>query len=512
MTELPNTDASPAPAPDVAAIDLSSLLDQVIEQTGDGQPGQSEHRRSVETGIKAVIAQALRQIADNTFVLGEDRVNTSLIDAAIRQLDEEISRQLDQVMHHEKFQEMEGAWRSLKYLVDRAPLDKNVEVSVLNASKSDLDFDLQDQGPEKSGFLHHVYSAAMGTDGGKPYGAIVANYAFEPTNSDMRLLRGLAAVASASHAPMIAAAAPKLLGLKDMAELPNHAENIMAKLGEDRNRFAAWNAFREHPNSRYVGLTLPRFLLRAPYGPENKRSKLFDYTEAAGVDTKGYLWGNSAFAVGACLSRSFVRTRWCTEIVGPTSGGSVEHLPIHRYLNADGIDEYMCPTEIYLNDNQEYTLAELGFMGLVMRRESDTATFFSGQSVHKPGDYGQDADAIDRKTNHALAAHLPYTFIITRISHYLKLMMRQYIGSHADRTKLEDFVQTWVRGFVIKSSTTDEKLLRERPLKDAKVTVVEMEGKPGFYRFDVQIQPHLKFKGADISLSLSGQLDAKNAR
>ncbi len=509
MTETVRQSASHAGVDEAASLPAGkSILDEIIDATGTQD---TAIRKQLEQGLAAVLKEIIRQSAEENRDAGDIRVNSMLVDAAIQHLDEEIGLQVDAILHHPDFQALESAWRSLKYLVDRSPLDRNIEVYVLTVTENELLRDLEDQGPARSALFERLYSEAMGSHGGKPFSAMVANYQFSPDQRDMRLLENLAAVASMAHAPLIAAASPQLLGLDKITDLPADAEGILAKLGQNRDRFKKWQTFRKSANSRYVGLTLPRFMLRLPYGKKTRPVHSFSYAEQAGDNPKDYLWGSAAFALASCMSRSFARTRWYTETVGPASGGQIENLPLFRYTR-DGVEEEMCPTEIYLNDHQEFTLAELGFIGLTMKRDSDEAAFFSGQAVFNPESAAMDAEAMRMKTNHFLNAHLPYTFIVTRISHYLKLIMREYIGKTGASTEtLNKFVSDWVRGFVNASTPDDPKLLELKPLKSAEVEVSEIAGKPGFFNFSLKVVPHLKFKGAEVDLSLVGQLDAKKS-
>jgi type VI secretion system protein ImpC len=498
----------PIVLPQKAPVDLSRLVDIAIEGTisrgAESDRDRAEQKELASLAIEEVYREIFRQTAENQFSLTEDRINSQLIDRAIARLDAQIGKQVDAVLHHPDVQALEASWRSLRYLADRSPVSSNIKISMLSTDKDQLDHELHDQGPEKSAFFHHLYSAELGSLGGEPYAAIVSTFDFGPQPRDMRLLRNLAACASMAHAPLLASASPQLLGVNDVRKLSRHGDGIIADQQANPKIMRDWTNFRRSADSRYVSLTLPRMMMRLPYGADTLPVRSFAYQEAAAGGQDQYVWGSSAFALAACMSRSFKENRWFNRITGEKGGGLVDRLPLHTY-RLDGVQEVTCPTEIYLNDNQEKTLAGLGFAALTMHRNENYAVFVGAQSAYDPSHEGQGDEAEAVKANRALGAGLPYTFIVTRVAHYLKGMMRGYLGQQVpDKAALHKAVNDWIKGYCLRNENPDPEAVLERPLKDATVVVGDWPGRPGYYRFDITIKPHHIFAGADISIGLDG--------
>jgi len=422
----------------------------------------------------------------------------------IDELDFQLSKQMDDILHANEFQQLESAWRGLKTLVDRTDFSQNIKIELVNASKQDLYDDFEDA-PDitKSGLYKLAYTAEYGQFGGEPVGAIIANYEFGPNSVDMKTLQNAASVAAVSHAPFVAAAGPKFFGLEEFEGLPNLKE--LSSIFEGP-QFAKWRSFRESDDAKYVGLTMPRFLLRPPYHPEDNPSKGFNYKEDVSATHENYLWGNTAFAFGTRLSDSFGQYRWCPNIVGPQSGGAVEDLPVHLYESMGDI-EAKVPTEILISDRREFELAEEGFIPLTMRKGSDNAAFFSANSVQKPKYFGNSEEAKHKELNHRLSTQLPYMFIINRLAHYLKVLQRENIGTWKDRVELQRELNQWISAYVADQENPSAGVRSRRPLRAAKITVEDVEGQPGIYRVDLQVRPHFKYMGADFELSLVGKLE-----
>lgn len=473
-----------------------SLLDQIVSQTrmNRGDEGYEVAKR----GVGAFIAELLRP--ENA----EERVNKNLIDRMIDELDFQLSKQMDDILHAPAFQQLESAWRGLKTLVDRTDFSQNIKIEMINASKQDLYDDFEDA-PDitKSGLYKLAYTAEYGQFGGEPVGAIIANYEFGPNSVDMKTLQNAAAVAAVSHAPFIAAAGPKFFGLENFDGLPNLKE--LSSIFEGP-QFAKWRSFRESDDAKYVGLTMPRFLLRQPYHPEENPSKGFNYTENVSASHEDYLWGNTAFAFATRLSDSFSKYRWCPNIIGPQSGGAVENLPVHVYESMGDL-EAKVPTEILISDRREFELAEEGFIPLTMRKGSDNAAFFSANSVQKAKYFGNSEEAKQKELNHRLSTQLPYMFIINRLAHYLKVLQRENIGTWKDRVELQRELNQWITAYVADQENPSAGVRSRRPLRAAKITVEDVEGQPGIYRVDLKVRPHFKYMGADFELSLVGKLE-----
>lgn len=435
-----------------------------------------------------------------------ERVQQKIVDEMIAEIDSKMSRQLDQILHNPQFQSMESAWRGLKLVVDRTDFRENVKLELLNVSKEDLLNDFSDS-PEipKSGLYKLIYSREYGQFGGSPVGAMIANYDFGPGSQDIALMQYCASVGAMAHAPFIAAASPQFFGEDSWLKFPNlkDLKSIM-----EGPRYTKWRGFRESEDARYVGLTAPRFLLRLPYSKTDNPVKSFDYNETVTDKHSSYLWGNTAFTFATRLTDSFAKWRWCPNIIGPKGGGAVENLPIHTF-EAMGEVQAKIPTEILITERREFELAEEGFIGLTMRKDSDNACFFSANSAQKPKTFGISAEGKDAELNYKLGTQLPYMFIVSRLAHYLKVIQRENLGSWKERSDLERELNDWIRQYVVDMDNPKPGVRSRKPLRKAQVTVEDVEGNPGWYKVDLKVRPHFKYMGSDITLSLVGKLDQK---
>lgn len=473
-----------------------SLLDQILQETR--MAPEDDGYDVAKQGVAALISELMKPSRS------DEKVNNSAVDQMIAEIDRKMSSQLNSIMHEESFQKLESAWRGLKFVVDRTDFRQNIRIEMLNASKDDLLTDFEDA-PEtvKAGLYKHVYTAEYGQFGGQPFGAVITNYDFGPGPQDVKLMQYTAAVGAMSHAPVIGAVAPQMFGVDKFEELPNlkDLESIF-----EGPKYAKWKSFRESEDSRYFGLTLPRFLLRLPYGRETVPVKSFDFEEDPAGETENYLWGNTSYAFATRLTDSFAKYRWCPNIIGPQSGGAVEDLPLHNF-EAMGQLQSKIPTEVLVSDRREYELAEQGFISLTMRKGSDNAAFFSANAVQKPKYFGTTSEGKDAELNYKLGTQLPYMFVVSRIAHYVKVLQRENIGSWKDRNELQQELSTWLRQYVSDQENPSADVRSRRPLKKADIVVEDVEGEPGWYRVNMSIQPHFKYMGADFTLSLHGKLD-----
>jgi len=478
-----------------AAAESISLIDQIMQETRlrPNDDGYETAKKGVAAFIGDLLAPSRR---------GE-KVEQKVVDNMIAEIDNRISAQVDEIMHHGDFQKLESAWRGLKLVIDRSDFKENIKIEMLSVSKDELMEDFEDA-PDitKSGLYKHVYSAEFGQFGGKPYGSIISDYQFGPGAQDVNLLSKLSSVSAMSHAPFIAGAGPQFFGLDSFEGMPNlkDLESIF-----EGPQYTKWQAFRESDDSRNVGLTLPRFLLREPYGEDNA-SKLFKYEEKVDGSKEKFLWGNSAFAFATNLTRSYAKYRWTPNIIGPQSGGMIEDLPVHKFSD-NGEIKTMAPVEVMLSDRREFELSEQGFMGLTVRKGSDNATFFSANSPQKPKFFGNDAEAKQAETNYRLGTELPYLYVVNRLAHYIKVLQRENIGSWKTRSELENELQTWIRQYVADQDNPPASVRSRRPLREAKISVTEDPGNPGWFRVDMSVRPHFKYMGSSFTLSLAGKLD-----
>ncbi|MBB2494246.1 type VI secretion system contractile sheath large subunit [Aquipseudomonas ullengensis] len=474
----------------------AGILDRIIAETR--LTPDDEAYDIAKRGVSAFIEELLKPHNQN------EPVKKAMVDRMIAEIDAKLSRQMDEILHHADFQALESSWRGLKLLVDRTNFRENTKLEILNASKQDLLDDFEDS-PEitQSGLYKHIYTAEYGQFGGQPVGAIVANYFFDPSSPDIKCMQHVASVACMAHAPFIAAAGPKFFGLESFTGLPNLKD---LKDHFEGPQFAKWQSFREREDARYVGLTLPRFLLRNPYDPEENPVKSFVYKENVAGDHEHYLWGNTAYTFASKLTDSFAKFRWCPNIIGPQSGGAVEDLPLHHFESMGEI-ETKIPTEVLVSDRREYELAEEGFIALTMRKGSDNAAFFSANSAQKPKFFGISEEGKTAELNYKLGTQLPYLFIVNRLAHYLKVLQREQIGAWKERTDLELELNKWIRQFVADQENPSSEVRSRRPLRAAQVIVSDVDGEPGWYRVSLNVRPHFKYMGADFTLSLVGKLD-----
>jgi len=473
----------------------TSLLDEIVAAT----------RLKPSEEAYSITKQGLQAFIDEMLKPGKEvRVTASAVDEMIANLDQKLSTQVDVILHNKEFQQLESAWTSLKFLVDRTDFRENIKVEVMNVTKTDLLDDFEDA-PEitKSGLYKLAYTQEYGQFGGKPYGLMVGNFEFGPSAPDVKLLQNLASVATMSHAPFVAAAGAQFFGIDSFTGLPNLKD---LKSIFEMPQYIKWQSFRESEDSRNVALALPHFLLRIPYGPDTKPVKGFNYKEDTTDGDGNFLWGNAAFAFASRITDSFGKYRWCANIIGPQGGGAVEDLPIYQY-EAMGELQTKIPTEVLISERREFELAEEGFVALTMRKGSDNAAFFSANSTQKPKVFANTPEGKQAELNYKLGTQLPYTFIVSRLAHYIKVIQRENIGTWKERGDLETELNNWIRQYVADQDNPSPGVRSRRPLRKASISVTDVEGEPGWYRVNMQVQPHFKYMGASFTLSLVGKLD-----
>jgi type VI secretion system protein ImpC len=472
--------------------DFGSLLQKEFK------PQSDKAKESVESAVRTLAEQAL--LGSN--IISGDVLAT--IEGLIAALDQKLSEQINLILHTPEFQSVEGAWRGLHHLVNNTETDETLKIRVMNISKNDLGKSLKkfkgtawDQSP----IFKKMYEEEFGQFGGEPFGAIVADYYFDNSAPDVELLAGMAKVAAAAHAPFIAAAAPSVMLMESWQELANPRD--LTKIFQTPEH-AAWRSFRESEDSRYVGLAMPRFLARQPYGAKTDPVEAFDFEEdTSAAGSKNYTWANAAYAMAVNINRSFKEYGWCSRIRGIESGGAVEGLPVHSFPTDDGGVDMQCPTEIAISDRREAELAANGFMPLVHKKNTDFAAFIGAQSLHKPAEY----DDPDATANANLAARLPYLFATCRFAHYLKCIVRDKIGSFKGRDEMERWLTKWIMQYVDGDpASSSEATKAKKPLAAAEVILEEVEGNPGYYTSKFFLRPHYQLEGLTVSLRLVSKM------
>jgi len=428
------------------------------------------------------------------------KLDKVVVESTIAEIDKRLSQQIGVIMHDKKFQTMESSWRSLKFLVDRTNFRRNIKVEVLNVSKQDLADDFEDSPePVQSGLYKQVYTAEYDQPGGEPYGAMISNYEFDRSPGDIGLLQNVAKIASATHCPFVGSVNSNFFGLKSINKLPSIPD--LAALFEQAE-YAKWNAFRDSEDSRYIGLTVPRFLLRLPYGKETTPVKEFDFEEdVTGADHEKYLWGNASFAFASRLTDSFAQHGWCVNIRGPQAGGLVEDLPLHLY-DAGGDTEVKVPTEILISDRREFEFAQQGLISLSFYKNKNYACFFSAQSCQRPAKYVNP----DATANAKLSANLPYLFLVSRLAHYLKVIQRENIGAAKESEDLQRELDTWIKKLITEMPNPGADLKARCPLRAASIEVMDHADNPGFYSVNMKVRPHFQIEGVNVDLSLVSQM------
>ena len=486
--------AKPSPEPKAQTQELG-LLDQIVEQGRLGADPQTRDRG------KDLVKEFVAQVLDGSMTVAKDA--EMMINARIAQIDHLLSIQLNEVLHHPAFQKLEGSWRGLKYLMDHSETGVGLKIRVLNATKKELLRDIE-KAPEfdQSALFKKVYEEEYGVFGGAPFGALIGDYEFGKHPEDLALLDGISHIAAQAHAPFVSAAGPELFNLQSFTSLD--APRDLAKIF-DSTEYAKWKSFRQSEDSRYVALTLPRTLGRLPYGKETKPIDEFNYEEHVdGTDHSKYLWSNAAYSLGTRMTNSYSLYGMCVAMRGVEGGGLIEGLPSHNFYTDEGDLALKCPTEVPITDRREKELADLGFAPLVHSKGTDYAAFFSVQSAQKPKVYDTDS----ANANARLSAQLPYIMAASRFAHYLKAMMRDKIGSFMSREEAEVFLNRWITHYVTPDDSASPAAKAQRPLREARIDVSEIPGKPGCYRAVAFLRPHFQLDELTVSLRLVADLPA----
>ncbi len=472
--------------------DFASLLQKEFK------PKSNEAKSAVETAVQTLAQQALGQ----TKLIGKDV--TQSINAMIAAIDEKLTAQVNLILHNAEFQKLEGAWRGLHYMVNNTESDEHLKIRVMDISKQELGKTLKrfkgaawDQSP----LFKKVYEEEYGQFGGEPFGAIVGDYHFDQSPPDVELLGEMAKIAASAHAPFITGAGPSLMQMESWQELANPRD--LTKIFSTPE-YAGWRSLRESDDSKYLGMCMPRFLARTPYGAKTNPVEEFDFEEdTAGADHSKYAWANAAYAMATNINRSYKQYGWGSRIRGIESGGAVEGLPLHTFPTDDGGVDQKCPTEIAISDRREAELSKAGLLSLIHRKNSDVAAFIGSQSLNKPAEY----DDPDATSNANLAARLPYLFACNRFAHYLKCIVRDKIGSFKEKDEMQRWLNAWIMNYVDGDPVnSSEETKAKKPLAAAEVVVEEIEGNPGYYSSKFFLRPHYQLEGLTVSLRLVSKL------
>ncbi len=495
MAEEATEAAAGAAATESTESDFASLLQQEF------RPRTDTAKSAVETAVKTLAQQAL----ENAALISDDVLLS--MESMIAEIDKKLTDQINQILHNEEFQQLEGAWRGLHHLVNNTETDEMLKIRVMNISKKDLHKTLRkykgtawDQSP----IFKKLYEEEYGQFGGEPYGCLVGDYHFNHSPPDVELLGGMAKIAAASHAPFITGGDPSLMQFESWQELSNPRD--LTKIFQTPE-YAGWRSLRDSEDSKYIGLAMPRFLGRQPYGAKGDPVEEFAFEEDTGnAESEYFTWVNSAYAMATNITRSFKEYGWCSRIRGVESGGTVEGLPTHTFPTDDGGVDMKCPTEIAISDRREAELSKAGMMPLLHRKNTDLAAFIGAQSLHNPAEY----DDPDATANANLAARLPYLFATCRFAHYLKKMVYDKIGSFKSRDDMQIWLKKWIDDYVDHNPAhSSEATKAMKPLTAADVVVEEVEGNPGYYTSQFFLRPHYQLEGLTVSLRLVSKLPSE---
>jgi type VI secretion system protein ImpC len=477
-----------------AAAEAIDLLDRVVEESKVAK-SSTEHERA-----RDIIAELVNQVVQGTVTMSHNLSAT--LDARVAELDRMISAQLSAIMHAPAFQKLEQSWTGLHYLVRNSATGPGLKVRMLNVTKRELVRDFQSALEfDQSEVFKKIYEEEFGTFGGSPYATLLGDFEVTRQPEDMYFLEQMSHVAAAAHAPFITAAAPGLFGLEGFGELgkPRDLAKVL-----DTVEYAKWKAFRESEDSRYVGLTLPRFLGRLPFNPvDGTTVEGFNFVEDVdGTDHQRYLWCNASYAFGARLTKAFEEYGWCAAIRGVEGGGLVDDLPTHTFRTDEGEVALKCPTEVAITDRREKELSDLGFISLVHCKNTAYAAFFGAQSTQKARKYSSEA----ANANAVLSSQLQYIFAVSRIAHYMKAMMRDKVGSFSAASSVEDFLNRWLMKYVLLDDNASQEQKAQFPLREASVQVHEVPGRPGLFRAVSFLRPHFQLDELTVSLRLVAEL------
>ena len=488
-----NDKATQKAAEGAAQVIEEGLLDSIITRTKSAR-GDDEKKRT-----RDLIGEFVDQAVEGTFSTKKHIVTA--IEDRIAALDEAISGQLNAVMHAAEFQKLESTWRGLNYLVMQSETGTGLKIRAFNATKKELTKDFKSS-PEfdQSTLFKKVYGEEYDQFGGAPYSALIGDYEFGRHPEDMYLLEEISHVAASAHAPFLSAASPEMFGWDSFTELSGPRD--LAKLFETAE-YTKWRSFRNSEDSRYVGLCLPHVLGRLPYGQANIPVESFNFEEdVSGKEHNKYLWMNAAYTLGTRLTEAAAKYGWCAAIRGVEGGGLVQGLPTHTFQTDEGEVALKCPTELAIGDRREKELADLGLIPLVHCKGTDYAAFFSTQSANKAKAYDTDA----ANSNARLSSQLQYIMAVSRFAHYLKSMMRDKIGSFTTRQETQDFLNRWIHNYVTEDDNASFATKAQYPLRDARVDVTEVPGKPGVYRAVAFMRPHFQLDELTISMRLVADL------
>ena len=485
---------------DAVKNDELSLLDRIIQE------GKMAAEPSQSVYAKKLLGQFATQILDEGMKSAPDKGVVAMINERIAEIDQILTDQLNAIMHHPDFQALESSWIGLRDMVFGTETSTTLKLRLMNVTKKELLKDLETAvDHDMSVLFKKVYEEEYGTFGGNPYSLLIGDYYFGRHPQDMALLQRISKVAAAAHTPFITAVAPTMFDMTSFTDLG--VPRDLSKIFESAE-LTTWRSFRDSEDSRYVSMVLPRYAARLPYGSKTKPVDSFNFEEDVdGRDHSKYLWGNSCYQLGLRITDAFAKYNWTTAIRGVEGGGKVSGLTAHTFKTDDGDVVLKCPTEVTITDRREKELNDLGFISIVNSKGSDFAAFFGGQTTNKPRVYNLDT----ANANAALSSRLPYVLAASRFAHYLKVIMRDKIGSFQTKDSVESYLNTWLSQYVLLDANATQGEKARFPLAEGRVDVVEVPGRPGAYQATVFLRPHFQMEELTTSIRLVAELPASAA-
>ena len=477
-----------------------SLLDRIIQE------GKMAAEPSQSVYAKKLLGQFATQILDEGMKSAPDKGVVAMINERIAEIDQILTDQLNAIMHHPDFQALESSWIGLRDMVFGTETSTTLKLRLMNVTKKELLKDLETAvDHDMSVLFKKVYEEEYGTFGGNPYSLLIGDYYFGRHPQDMALLQRISKVAAAAHTPFITAVAPTMFDMTSFTDLG--VPRDLSKIFESAE-LTTWRSFLDSEDSRYVSMVLPRYAARLPYGSKTKPVDSFNFEEDVdGRDHSKYLWGNSCYQLGLRITDAFAKYNWTTAIRGVEGGGKVSGLTAHTFKTDDGDVVLKCPTEVTITDRREKELNDLGFISIVNSKGSDFAAFFGGQTTNKPRVYNLDT----ANANAALSSRLPYVLAASRFAHYLKVIMRDKIGSFQTKDSVESYLNTWLSQYVLLDANATQGEKARFPLAEGRVDVVEVPGRPGAYQATVFLRPHFQMEELTTSIRLVAELPASAA-
>ena len=460
------------------------------------------------------------------------------IERCLVEIDQLIEAQLNAILHHPRFQKLEGTWRGVAYLLEQTPIPERkqdwakvpVRILLYHITWDELTDDVTESIEfDRSHLFRNVYTENYGMAGGEPIGLLIGDYELEPNQTTCEVLTAVSGVAAAAFCPFITGVSARFWGVDSFTEL-QYTDLVRMVTHPPRIAPVTWEQFRRHEDSRFIGLAIPRILLRRPYHNQQYnwlrpgQTDLLRFEEETGSpDLTGYVWGSAAWAFGEVAIREFLHTRWfgemlAVEVLPRERGRSQPELIPHGMvvglpeLSFSSYPDGLQPkpsTDLYIDETLEQLFIEQGFLTLARCPGGPFSAFYAAPSV-------QISRVYDRKQateNAKLSATLDAMLCVSRFAHYLKHLGRNWLGTSASADEIEVRLHNWLMEYVSADTSieTSREARAERPLTDAAVKVVAHPGKHGAFKCQIHLRPRLTPDGLVASIRLMTEFVSPDA-